>query len=895
MFKPIKMVDIEMSHPITDIRGLDGYIALQVLVRLHGAPIEYVRVPVTEGQCAAVDLAKNILEKHSWAIMRHFLCDSLAETGQPNLLTIEDLIRVQHPWNHHRLSPLVTAAICTRDRIDDLSLCLDSMNHLDYPNLDILVVDNAPSSDGTERLVRNTYPNVRYVREPRPGLNWARNRAIQEAKGEIIAYADDDVVVDPGWVQALAAAFVENPEVMAVTGLVVPYELETEAQLLFEQRGGFGKGFHRIWFDAMDQQNRPVAHRFGGAGQFGTGANMAYRRNLFDQIGYFDPALDVGTPTNGGGDLDMFFRVFKEGHTLIYEPGAIVRHRHRRSYAELRSQMANWGIGFYSYLVRNALAYPDERAAFIRLGVWWFWRRNIRRLLTSLIRPPSVPRDLMIAEMLGSLIGLGRYRKASQIAADIVKKYGPPKGPIQVEKRIAEKAQSGRGKAMALRYMDLSQPLSPLSDVADYSTVRLFLSRKGHPIGSLDIANCFQTVSTMRLREDIVNHFMPKLLEGDHTNNQRYLRQEVYAVLSRHYMPVGIKEKEYNGLRLNAGVPVSVVVATYDRPGDLRECVSCLIAQQSPRQIEIIVVDNHPDSGQTPPVVSEFPGVKLVNEPRKGLSYARNAGIVASKGDIIIATDDDVTMLPEWLEKLAAPFARADVMVVTGNVLPFELETEAQQLFEAYGGLGRGFERREVGRDWFDSFRRRAVPTWTLGATANAAFRASIFAHPEIGMIDEALGAGTPTGCSEDTYVFYRVLKAGYVITYEPDAYVWHKHRRDTSVFRHQIYSYSKGHVAYHLTTLLRDHDLRALVRLGFELPVLTVRRIRQRLRGKSIYPVHLILCEVLGSLVGPFSLLRSRYRVKRHGRSRQYVPPEQRAGATADSGLKSIREPRFG
>src|SRR5690348_9913012 len=96
-----------------------------------------------------------------------------------------------------------------------------------YPNLEILVVDNAPSSDATRDLVSARYPRVNYVVEPRPGLDWARNRAISAASGEILAYTDDDVVVDPGWVRALARAFAEDPEAMAVTGLVVPFELET--------------------------------------------------------------------------------------------------------------------------------------------------------------------------------------------------------------------------------------------------------------------------------------------------------------------------------------------------------------------------------------------------------------------------------------------------------------------------------------------------------------------------------------------------------------------------------------------------------------------------------------------------------------------------------------------
>jgi len=249
-----------------------------------------------------------------------------------------------------------------------------------------------------------------------------------------------------------------------------------------------------------------------------------------------------------------------------------------------------------------------------------------------------------------------------------------------------------------------------------------------------------------------------------------------------------------------------VVVATLDRPEDLRECLRCLVTQASARPVEIIVVDNNPGSKLTPPVVAEFPGVVLVEERRRGLAYARNRGVVASRGEIVVATDDDVTMPPGWLGRLVAPFAQPDVMVVTGNIVPRELATTAQRLFEAYGGLGRGSDRRVVDKDWFNRS-VTAVPTWTLGATANAAFRSSIFHHPQIGLMDEALGPGMPSGVGEDTYLFYRVLKAGYTIVYEPAACVWHKHRRDLPELRRQIFNYSKGHVAYHLTTILRDRD----------------------------------------------------------------------------------------
>jgi hypothetical protein len=311
MFNCIKITDIELNRPLVSIENLGGYEKLKGLVRLHGKPFGYIQLPVIGDRVSATSLHKAIIEQHSSNIIHQLLRNGLAALSQPNGLCIADLFDVSPPKYSGTL-PLVTVAVCTRDRTADLELCLQGLNCLDYPALDILVVDNAPSSDATERLVR-AYPNVRYVCEPRPGLDWARNRAIVEAHGEIVAYTDDDVIVDPSWVRALATLFAENPEVMAVTGLVVPYELETEAQFLFEMYGGFGRGFERKWYQVEPDSKMPW--RYLGTGQFGTGANMAYRRSLFAQIGYFDPALDVGTVTNGGGDLEMFFRVLKHGHT----------------------------------------------------------------------------------------------------------------------------------------------------------------------------------------------------------------------------------------------------------------------------------------------------------------------------------------------------------------------------------------------------------------------------------------------------------------------------------------------------------------------------------------------------------------------------------------------------
>lgn len=866
-----KMVTVEMGDPPGSLGNMEGYQRLKALVRLHGAPIGYVELPLSDSGFTGKDLRRIVLRRLARPLARQHLRDRLETPLPPEGLGVEEFLDTPPPAREGP-QPLITVAVCTRDRAEDLELCLDALTQLDYPRLEILVVDNAPSEDATERLVKGLYPEMRYVREDRPGLDWARNRAIAEARGGILAYTDDDVVVDSGWAAALAAAF-EDPEVMAVTGLVVPYEMETETQILFERYNGFGRGFERRYW-RMDLESGERAINYLGAGQYGTGANMAFRIGLFERIGRFDPALDVGTATNGGGDLEMFFRVVREGCLLTYEPNAVARHRHRPEYARLRDQVANNGIGFYSYLVRTALAYPDTRRDAMRLGLSWFLRWSVFRLAKSFIRPPRYPRDLILAELLGSLKGLTRYQKTRRRAEKIAPPNDAP-SPAPERKPLAEK-----GAEMGVRMMDLCQPLEGLDDIASHARVRVFATLDDRPIGSVDIANHHLPVSAARLREAIVSGLGLKLLGRKDEIGTDALWEVVRAELRRRYLPAA-EGTPQSSAKLSDEVPVSVVVATYDHPEDLRNCLLRLRAQESRRPVEIVVVDNNPSSGLTPPVVAEFPEVVLTDETRQGLAYARNKGFTASRGDIAVSTDDDVSAPPDWLEKLVAPFAHPDVMVVTGNTLPLQLETAAQRHFERYGGLGRGFVSREKDGAWFDSLSRRAAPTWELGATANAAFRAEIFTHPEIGLMDEALGPGMPTGVGEDTYLFYKVLKAGYTLTYEPSAYVWHRHRREMHALRSQLYNYSKGHVAYHLTTLLRDRDPRAVRQLAIHLPKWHLGRLasyaKNRLLRRERYSLRLILLEVRGNLAGPWCLWKSRQRVEREGRSDPYIPVSRR------------------
>src|SRR5207244_2454103 len=139
---------------------------------------------------------------------------------------------------------------------------------------------------------------ARCVRAPRHGLALARNRGLAEADGAIVAFTDDDALPDRAWLAQLAKAFEVAPDVACVTGLVLPAELESDAQVWVDAMWGFGKGFERRVFD----RHRPPGALLYPytAGVFGSGANMAFRTGALRDMGGFDPALGAGSPATRG-------------------------------------------------------------------------------------------------------------------------------------------------------------------------------------------------------------------------------------------------------------------------------------------------------------------------------------------------------------------------------------------------------------------------------------------------------------------------------------------------------------------------------------------------------------------------------------------------------------------
>lgn len=389
------LLDVEVLAPIAAVQLRPDQDGVGLVIRRGGRPVGFVLEPLPAGsrlEPADVDALAGAASAE--ALVREAVLDELGRETPDCPLTF-------------------TVAVCSHDRAELLLRCLRSVHasveRSGLPRPEVLVVDNAPPDDSTQRAVAGM-PGVRYVLEPLAGLDFARNRALRAAGGDVVAYLDDDVVVDAGWFAALHEVWAVHPDAGGATGQVLPFELATPAQVAFEQYGGFRRPWVPARYNGRSQPGNPLFPY--GAGMFGAGCNMSYRREAVCAMGGFDEALDTGRLLPGGGDLDMFSRVLRAGHPLVYSPTYLVHHQHRRTDAELRRQLYTWGTGHMAYVEKTWRVDPAARRLLVRL-VGWQLRRLSRQAGKAALGRTDLPASLSLAELRGSLVGLtGGYARS---------------------------------------------------------------------------------------------------------------------------------------------------------------------------------------------------------------------------------------------------------------------------------------------------------------------------------------------------------------------------------------------------------------------------------------------------------------------------------------------------
>ena len=201
-----------------------------------------------------------------------------------------------------------------------------------------------------------------------------------------------------------------------------------------------------------------------GMGKAGTGANMAVRRRVALELGGFDPALGVGTATGGGDDVEFLFRAVAAGHVVVYEPTAVVRHRHRRTMEELARQKRGDGTGTYSLYLGAARHYGRlQRRAFRRFAVRWAVRHLGVGYLRSVLAPSLWPRSLVVAEVRGAVSAtVGRYYRRAQRDAGLQVARHPDEPSTPALIRSPARAAAGNDSLPARLAIDLSATAPPV-------------------------------------------------------------------------------------------------------------------------------------------------------------------------------------------------------------------------------------------------------------------------------------------------------------------------------------------------------------------------------------------------------------------------------------------------
>jgi GT2 family glycosyltransferase len=351
----------------------EGYCRARLLVRADGVPRGFVELDVSSGVLDVAQLRE--------------AAAALPEVAGPD---------GDRPADAGPAGPPISIVLCTRDRPQLLTAALATLARLNYPDFEIVVVDNNPTHTLTSDAVR-AQPDrrVRLVDAPIPGLARARNAGIAAATHDIVAFTDDDVLVDPGWLLGLARGFAGDPQVGCVTGIVPSGELNSLPQWYFDRRVTWARNCSPRRFSLAAPPPGEPMFPFQ-VGNYGTGANFAVRRDLLFELGGFDEAFGAGSPTGGGEDIDLFVRVLLAGWDLVYQPRAVVWHRHRAELSALEHQSRQYGKGLGAWLAK-LLTDPRTAAMVTRRAA------SGLRHLRSINEMPMTEQERALLGTLGSL------------------------------------------------------------------------------------------------------------------------------------------------------------------------------------------------------------------------------------------------------------------------------------------------------------------------------------------------------------------------------------------------------------------------------------------------------------------------------------------------------------
>jgi glycosyltransferase involved in cell wall biosynthesis len=724
--------------------------------------------------------------------------------------------------------PATSVVICayTERRWDDLVAAVASVREQTVPPDEIIVVIDC-NADLAERAAAEFVGVTVAENTGKRGLSGARNTAIDLAKGDVIAFIDDDAVAEPDWLAQLLVGY-RDTRVLAVGGAARPRWPAGARPALLPGELDWVVGCTYIGQPEVDT---PVRNLMG--------CNMSFRREAFGLAGRFAEDLGrVGRTPLGCEETELCIRLRQAspGSVILFRPGAIVHHRvtpDRLTWSYLRRR--GWGEGISKAQVSRTVGADVALAT---------ERDYLRKVI-----PAAVVRELLRGSVPG-VLALGAV--VSSTAA------GYLRGAVAGQRlRIRPAMPRLVHGPIYVSTVDVSEAPSevpvPARTVGRYRAAQV-LVRDGER--TLDVVLLPVSGGVVRLDEVIAR--------GDGRPRPDFERPLISVVIPTAHR----KEQAADSVRaaLAAGYPHLEILVVDNLP-----------PERPSADRESLTGTAGPDETGDPWLQREVEalGARYLTEPTKGVSVARNTGARASKGELIAFLDENISVERGWFDAVAEEFvADPSVGCVTALVLPASLETDAEVLFERLKGYSHTVRRQRLDRETVREDPLYPLSMARYGPGSCTTWRRSTF--EALGGFDPLLGAGTPSAAGEDLDLFVRLARAGGTVVYTPHAVARHTHRADWIELRERMRGYGVGLSAMLLLSVVRRPVVvfsilrrvpRGLARLSSRTPELPLadRAARARLR-------QLRRDERYGMLEGPVALSRAWAAARSSRRRRRYV-----------------------
>jgi GT2 family glycosyltransferase len=292
---------------------------------------------------------------------------------------------------------------------------LDDLTRHDYcsrRDVEIILVENNLGPTGDVAEVARSY-GVRYASEHKKGQAAALNRGIDLARGDFIAFTDDDISVRDGeWLDRLAAHVEGDRRIGYVAGNVLAAEIRTPAQAVWEAKGGLSKGNATRRFDSTSHK-KSARHRVP-LRLIACGANAMTTRRVLEEVGGYSEMFGCGSIVGHGQSHELVYKILRAGYSALYDPSVCVYHYHPPTVTQLRSKLFQYGVGDTAVQLHFFLEYRDYyallqafpgRHVYLARQLWKRWTGNY-----------PLPANLIIAGLAGATVGPFRYARARHLS-----------------------------------------------------------------------------------------------------------------------------------------------------------------------------------------------------------------------------------------------------------------------------------------------------------------------------------------------------------------------------------------------------------------------------------------------------------------------------------------------